>query len=69
MSSEVTLFLIEDNDIDAMMVERMLHDCQLVSPVVRAHDGLEALELLHAGKCTQTLCNPSRSPDASDERP
>ncbi len=50
MSSEVTLFLIEDDDIDAMTVERALHDCRIGNPVVRAHDGLEALELLRAGK-------------------
>lgn len=47
---EVTLFLIEDDDIDAMAVERSLQKQKIVNPIVRAYDGLQALEMLRAGQ-------------------
>lgn len=46
----VTLFLIEDDDIDAISIERTLKKQNIRNPLVRAYDGLEAFELLKTGK-------------------
>jgi CheY-like chemotaxis protein len=43
---ELTLLLVEDDDIDAEVVQRSLKQAKIVNPLVRAHDGLEALEML-----------------------
>ena len=46
---EVTLFLIEDDDVDAMTIERAFSKLRIGNPLVRARDGLEALEMLQQG--------------------
>ena len=46
---EVTLFLIEDDDVDAMTIERAFSKLGIGNPLVRARDGLEALEMLQQG--------------------
>lgn len=46
----VTLFLVEDDDIDAMGVERALKRRRIVNPLLRARDGVEALEMLRGGR-------------------
>jgi len=45
----VTLFLIEDDDVDAMTIERALLKRRLANPLVRAKDGLQALDMLRSG--------------------
>lgn len=45
----VTLLLVEDDDIDAMGVERALKRRRIANPLFRARDGVEALELLRSG--------------------
>lgn len=45
----VNLLLVEDDDIDAMGVERALKRRRIVNPLFRARDGVEALELLRSG--------------------
>ncbi len=45
---EVTIFLVDDDDIDAMGVQRALKQLKILNPVIRAHDGQEALEMLRA---------------------
>jgi|TARA_R110001583_G_scaffold37949_2_gene122871 DNA-binding NarL/FixJ family response regulator len=47
---EVTLLLIEDDDIDAMTVERSFKKNRIANPIVRAHDGRDALEMLQNKK-------------------
>ena len=42
----VTILLVDDDDIDAMGVERALKKLKISNPIVRARDGVEALELL-----------------------
>lgn len=42
----VTILLVDDDDVDAMGIERALHKLKIANPMVRARDGLEALELL-----------------------
>jgi CheY-like chemotaxis protein len=45
-SSEVTILLVEDDDIDAAGIERGIVRAKIHNPVVRARDGVEALEIL-----------------------
>lgn len=49
----VNLLLVEDDDIDAMGVERALKRRRIVNPLFRARDGIEALELLRSGAVAQ----------------
>jgi len=46
----VTVFLVEDDDVDAMGVKRALTQRRIVNSLVRARDGVEALEMLREGK-------------------
>jgi len=46
---EVTLLLIEDDDIDAMEITRALRKMNVGNSLIRACDGLEGLELLRNG--------------------
>ena len=46
-SEEITFLLIDDDDIDAMTVERSFKKQNIKNSIVRACDGLEAMEMLH----------------------
>jgi CheY-like chemotaxis protein len=48
--SDITLFLIENDDIDAMSIQREFKRRHISSPIIRAKDGVEAFELLALGK-------------------
>jgi len=48
--NEVTILLVEDDDVDSKGIERALKKLKIANPIVRARDGLEALELLRAPK-------------------
>lgn len=43
---EVSILLVEDDDIDAMGVERAIKRLRLANPLYRARDGLEGLKIL-----------------------
>lgn len=47
---DVMLFLVEDDDVDAMAVQRALKQLKILNPLVRARDGMEALEMLRDGE-------------------
>lgn len=47
---EISLLIVEDDDIDATALKRALHKLKLLNPVYRAKDGLEAIELLRNGE-------------------
>lgn len=47
---EVTLFIVEDDDIDYMTIERSLNKKMVANTIVRAKDGQEALEMLDRGE-------------------
>ena len=49
-NNEVTLFLIEDDDVDAITVERALKKRRIANPMIRAKDGMEALSFLQENK-------------------
>lgn len=44
--SEVTILLIEDDDVDAMGVKRALKTMKIANALFRAKDGVEAFEML-----------------------
>lgn len=48
--NEVTLLLVEDDEIDAMTVKRGLSKYEISNDIVRAKDGAEALSLITTGK-------------------
>lgn len=48
-NKEVTLLLVEDDDIDAMSITRAFTKMSIGNPIVRATDGLEALQFLRDG--------------------
>jgi CheY-like chemotaxis protein len=42
----VTILLVEDDDVDAETVQRCLVGARILNPLVRARDGIEALDML-----------------------
>lgn len=44
-----TILLVEDDDIDAKMVQRAFNKLKIANPIIRAKDGEIALELLRDG--------------------
>lgn len=44
-----SLFMVDDDDIDAKSLMRAMKKLKLLNPLYRAKDGLEAIELLRAG--------------------
>ncbi len=48
-SNSVTILLVEDDDIDAKGIERSFIKRRIANNIIRARDGLEALELLKVG--------------------
>ena len=42
----VTVFVVDDDDIDVMSIERAFKKSNITNPMMRAKDGLEALEML-----------------------
>jgi CheY-like chemotaxis protein len=55
---QVTILLVEDDDIDAATVKRGLAAAKIVNPLVRAHDGVDALDLLRGTNGKQKLQPP-----------
>lgn len=47
---DVTLLLVDDDDVDVMGIERALKKLQITNPIVRARDGVEGLARLR--ECT-----------------
>ena len=44
----VNILLVEDDDIDAMSIERTIKKMKIANPLYRAKDGIEALNMLRA---------------------
>jgi len=51
---DYAFFLIEDDDIDAEGIKRAFNSHKIVNPIIRAKDGVEALEMLDQGKLDTT---------------
>lgn len=47
---QVSLLMIEDDDIDATALKRAFHKLKLLNPIYRARDGLEGIDLLRSGQ-------------------
>ena len=54
-TNEITLLLVEDDDIDAMTIQRSFKKQNITNPIVRVYDGLEALSLLKKGEVASPL--------------
>ena len=50
MDKIVTILLVEDDDVDAMAIERSFIKHRIANPIIRAHDGKSALEMLRSNK-------------------
>ncbi len=55
MIQEQTILLVEDNDDDAELARRAFQRAKITNPLIRVHDGVEALDYLfgrgeHAGR-------------------
>lgn len=48
-----SILLVEDDDIDAMSVQRAFQRMKIANPIVRAKDGVEALDILLKGRIEQ----------------
>jgi len=48
-TGEISLLLVEDDDVDAINIERSFTKQRINNTIIRAHDGVEALELLRDG--------------------
>ena len=46
LTTPINLMLVEDDDGDAESIERAFRKAKIVNPIVRAVDGVEALEIL-----------------------
>tara|TARA_B100000614_G_scaffold258752_1_gene281796 strand:+ start:61230 stop:61649 length:420 start_codon:yes stop_codon:yes gene_type:complete len=44
------IFVIEDDDVDFMNVERSLQKINIINPIIRAKDGAEAWQILTSGE-------------------
>lgn len=47
--NELTVLLVEDDEVDIMAVKRAFDKAKIANPVIVAHDGIEALEKLRSG--------------------
>ena len=48
--NQIGIFLIEDDDIDAMSIKREFKRRKIANPITRAKDGVEAFEFLASEK-------------------
>ena len=46
----VTLFLVEDDDVDVLQIQRLFSKKQIKNPLIRAKDGLDALQRIRSGE-------------------
>lgn len=74
--NDMNILLVEDNDLDVEILKRCLKKLGTPGSLVRARDGIEALEILKEDVHTKVLprqrlrpCHPARHQHAKDERP
>jgi CheY-like chemotaxis protein len=48
IDKSIQILLVDDDDVDAMGFKRSLRKNKIDNPILRAHDGVEALEILRA---------------------
>lgn len=57
-SATVTILLVEDDDGDAKAVRRAFTKAKIANPIIRAEDGIDALEHLRGENGRQALRSP-----------
>jgi len=57
-SKPLSILLVEDDDGDAKAVQRAFHKAKIANQMVRALDGIEALEMLHGSNGKAKLSSP-----------
>ena len=57
-SNEVTILLVDDDDVDADIIHRAIVKQRIANPIVRARDGLEALQILRGSESQNRLERP-----------
>ena len=50
LENEISILLVEDDDVDATGIERSFKKRNIANPVIRATDGIDALEILRDGR-------------------
>lgn len=56
--TDVTILIVDDDDIDADVIRREIVKQHIANPIVRARDGLEALSILRGDGSQQALRRP-----------
>ena len=56
--SEINILLVEDDEVDVKAVKRGLRELKIVNPVMRAADGIEALEMLRGEQGREAVRRP-----------
>ncbi len=54
----VTLLLVDDDQVDAMAVKRAFRELKIANPVIEAHNGIEALQLLRGEDGHEKVSEP-----------
>lgn len=57
-NKSITILLIDDDDGDARAVERAFKSSKIANPIVRAKDGIDALEILRGENGKEKLQSP-----------
>lgn len=57
-NKQVTILLVEDDDGDAKAVKRAFQKAKIANPILRAEDGVEALEILNHQHEQKKLASP-----------
>ncbi|TQV73559.1 response regulator [Exilibacterium tricleocarpae] len=56
LATGVTLLLVDDDDVDVISVKRALKKLNINNPLIRAHDGIEALDILRREEALTHSC-------------
>jgi CheY-like chemotaxis protein len=58
MMPDVSILLVEDDEVDVMAVKRALRDLKVANPLFHAKDGIEALEILRGENGRELIPRP-----------
>ena len=58
MNPQIKFLLVEDDELDAERINRTMKKLAMDNPVIRAHDGIEALEILRGQNGKVKLTQP-----------
>ncbi len=58
IADQISILVVDDDDVDADIIRRAIAKQRIANPIVRAHDGLEALEILRGNPSQEGLKRP-----------